>query len=166
MLWTPDVIPPQTTAEAVKDILHRVQEEGLIATTAEAVTRLEDDDTLVVEHLARVSRDIEDWSSLGLMPERVLKIGAGLAWLAYHQTGYIPTVNEDTFSVSEQLAQLEGIPEAYVSSLWQDAQLRHLLTRTEQAPDLPLAEVAQYQQLADMGAGCVRYYFQGALAAA
>lgn len=164
-LWLPEQHPPQASAEAVGDILQRVQEEGVTATVADAWTHLEDDDSLVVDHLNRVSRDIEDWHSCGLLPERMMKIGASLAWLAYRETGYYQAVDSDSFGVNEMLAQLEGIPQAYFMSLCDDRELMRLLGLAEQAPDLPIAEVHKYREMTDIGAGCVRYYLQGAIAA-
>jgi hypothetical protein len=167
LFWLPETTPPQVSDVAVDTVLSRVLQEGVIATSKAALQTLEADEENLAGYLDRFGFDANAISDEGYWPERVLKIGASLTLLAYRESGYTQTISDERLAVSAALANLEGVPEAYFSSYWQDAGLQSLISSVGDADSFqgPLVESAGYHQLLDMGAGCVRFYLQGAVAA-
>ncbi|MGH7240049.1 MAG: hypothetical protein ACREHG_08285, partial [Candidatus Saccharimonadales bacterium] len=93
-------------------------------------------------------------------PERALKIGASLTSLAYHESGYGEKMDEGALGLSIELAQFDGIPQAYLSSLFDDFVLKQLIGDVFSAPDFRAPDDVGYLSALDLGAGCVRYHMR------
>ncbi len=163
-LWIPQQTPPQISEEAQSVVLSLVLEEGITPIANTALLDLQYSEELLGEYLDRLGYDFNKISAEGFWPERVLKIGASLALLAYRETGYLQTINETAFEQANMIAMLEGIPEAYFSSTYADLGLVQLLDNVIEAPELREEDGGYYQMLT-IGAGCTRFYMQQAIAA-
>jgi hypothetical protein len=164
-LWLPQTTPPQINEEAKILISSQLLEAGVIHTGQLAIEQLQNREQNFGIYLDELGMDLNQASSEGYWPERVLKIGAGLAWLAYRQTGYFQSI-DDRLEEAQGLALLDGIPEAYISSLACDQSLSSLMSLAVEDPDFKRPNRFEYQQILDVGAGCVRYYFESTLRAA
>ena len=167
VLWLPETAPPQVSEEAQQTVALRLLTEGIVPISRTALSALETTHEPLATYIDRFGFDLNRFSMEGHWPERVLKIGASVGMLAYRETGYFQTVDEDAFALGAAQAIRDGIPEAYLSSRCQDQNLQALMSIVADAHELvePASDSGGYQQILDIGAGCVRYYMQQSLAA-
>lgn len=171
MLWTPDIAsPPQLSEDAERSITLQVFERGVMPVANQALELLQNEDEAYADYLDRFGFELNRISSEGFWPERVLKVGAALTLLAYREASYVPVIDEETVNIGNTLAQLDGIPEAYLTALALDQTLGNLTGTILDAPDFSergMGNVATggYRQVLEIGAGCTRHYVQQAIAA-
>lgn len=165
-LWIPEQQPPQVSEAAAATVAVQLLDEGLAATSNAGLDRLQTTQDAFGGYLDRFGFDLNQRFTEGLWPERVLKIGASLAFLAYRETGYFQDIDNDAFQLRQALAELEGIPAAYISSLFADEQLLSVIDTAQAAPDLQAPDPSAYRQVFGLGAGCMRYYLQAAVVVA
>lgn len=165
-LWQPGRLEPQVSDEAGQAVIEQVLAEGPVAVSRGAEERLGCEHEALMGYLDRFGFELNNLSDERFWPERVLKIGASLSLLAYRETGYYQCVGEDKMAISASLAEMEGIPEAYFSSLFDDQGLARLMSGISEARPFVAPDASGYRQILDVGAGCVRYHLQNALAAA
>lgn len=163
--WTPEQTPPQISSAALETIVERVRYEGVMPVACSALDKFGDAESDLLDRIDMLSFKQRDSYKLGV-PQRIMRIGASLTWLAYRETGYYQSIDEDTQVVCSLLAEVEGVPETYYQSLWQDLELLKLLGDIKTEPDLAASDDGSYQHLMDVGAGFVRYNLEGALKAA
>lgn len=165
-LWTPDILPPQITPEAKLAVLEQVTGAGISATTGEKIPELQEEQEALALYLDQFGFDLNQRSTEGIWPERALKIGATVAFLAYKESGYTLALDKQTFEMYSMLAELEGIPEAYLTSMHYDFELLDLTLALRASKELETPDRCDgYGQIIGIGAGCRRYYLQQAMAA-
>jgi hypothetical protein len=169
-IWIPETIPPQVTPLAEEALLGRVLEQGIDNITGEGLDVLRSEHVPLAEYLDRLGFTLNGLSTEGFWPDKVLKTAASVSILAYRETGYFQTVDEDIFNAGASIAATTGVPDAYTISCVLDSNLQNLLDTIQETPEL--IEVAAdrrhqggYQQVVSIGGGCVRHYLQQALAA-
>lgn len=165
VFWLPEATPPQLSDESVTTIETRILEDGIAEACKPGLQRLENSTAGFATYLDQLGFNLNDLSDEGLWPARVLKIGASLTWAAYREAGYSQPIDDESLAISHAIAGLEGVPDAYFSSLWQDQRLLSLIETVSEAQLFNTYSYGGYRQMLDMGAGCVRFYMQGALAA-
>lgn len=171
MLWTPDLAaPPQLSEEAERTVTLKVLEHGVIPVANHALEQLQNEDQAYADYLDRFGFTLNQLSTEGFWPERMLKIGAALTLLAYREASYVPTIDEEAVTIGNMLAQLDGIPEAYLTALTLDQKLNNLTGAIIEAPDfsergMGSTDTGGYRQVLEIGAGCTRHYVQQAIAA-
>lgn len=163
-LWLPETTPPQVSESARLTVLERVFQVGVGGMEQQALSLLETQHEPFAEYLNRLGFQLNNISAEGLWPERALKVGAALSALAYQESGYFQTIDEEAFAVGCMVADLESVPEAYVMSLCTDTGLQELLGAVHEAPDFA-ADRGGYGQVLQIGAGCTRHFMQQAIAA-
>ncbi len=163
-LWIPTATPPQLSEEAQTAVLTFVLEEGVTPITKAALRTLQSEQEPLGEYLDRFGFNLNTQSTEGFWPERVLKMGASLTLLAYREMGYLHQIDTTSFEKGSAAALLQGIPEAYISSMYDDVGLVDLINTVVTTPELSNSE-GGYEQVLAIGAGCTRFYIQQAIAA-
>ena len=111
---------------------------------------------LLLEYIASVAVDAPVDSD---KPRRFLRSGAVIANLVYFESGYTSAVREAGMTLGILDAEYEGIPEAFIMSLPNDPKLVSLMDIIPSRPEISdLAEDNTYEQLLNLGAGCVRHF--------
>ncbi len=164
MLWLPETTPPQVTESARLTVLEQMLELGVGGIEHQGLELLEARHEPLADFLNRLGFQLNAISTEGMWPERVLKIGASLSALAYQESGYTQSVDENAIAFGSMLANIEGVPEAYVMSLYADAGLQELLGAVRETPDFARDQNG-YAQVLCIGAGCTRHFMQQSLAA-
>lgn len=165
-IWRPELQPPLATDDAIQTVMDNVMSEGVFAVTNAVYARLQSEDEPFGEYLDRFGYGLNQVSAEGLWPERILKMGAALAKVAYVKSGYYQVIDSDVFDSGTFLAELWGVPDAYQTSFIEDPGLQKLIRMVlEKAPDLQ-NEDRGYEQIIEIGAGSTRHYLQPAVLAA
>lgn len=158
--WLPEHNEPRLTLAAERMVVDRIMGEGVGPVSQTALDRLQNDNEPLGAYLDELGFDLNRQSDEGFWPERVLKIGASLTRLAYHESGYPGQMDEGTLGLSIELAQFDGIPRAYLTSVFDDFVLKRLMGDVFLAPDFRAPEDTGYLSALDLGAGCVRYHMR------
>lgn len=164
-LWLPAVTPPQISEEAHELVIAEVLEKGLIDTSRRAQASLSLEDQALSNYIDKLGHEMSFASPDIPWHKNVLRLGAGLAWRAYRETGYYQAIDEH-FATGEILAELDGIPEAYLTSLECDLKLISLIDHSIEDGVEAVLQRVDIKQVLGIGAGCVRFYLQQAVVAA
>ncbi len=164
-LLIPDTKPPQLSEYARDVVIQKISEKGLINTSLSAreafsskYQKLSDYIDILGIEMSFKSKDLH-WH------KDAIRIGAGLAWYAYYETGFFQNIDTH-FDSAETLAKRDGVPETYLSSLVCDQKLTSLINVSiQKGPEMALQR-SDIRQVLDIGAGCVRFYLQQAVIAA
>ena len=163
-LWLPEATPPQVSDEARLTVLERVLAVGIGETERQGLALIQAKHEPLAVYLDRFGFSLNNVSAEGLWPERVLKIGASLSALAYQESGYFQTVDDEALAVGTMIAEIDGIPDVYELSLCTDGGLLELVDAVHDAPDFA-TDQGGYAQILYIGAGCTRHFMQQAIAA-
>ncbi len=171
-LWTPEVEPPQVTQAAEAVILQQTLEHGAVAVAKEGYKLIRTDHEPLVTYLDALGTVLDGQSAEGMWPSRILKLGASISALAYRETGYFHAIDTEALEAGELKARPLGIPEAYAISYVLDPGLQSLTVAVSEVPEFTEGAVVDrrdsggFEQVMNIGAGCVRHYLQQAVHAA
>ncbi|GAC1387208.1 MAG: hypothetical protein NVS1B7_5460 [Candidatus Saccharimonadales bacterium] len=156
-LWLPEQKPPQLDERVVDKISMDVLQHGLTKFYVNMLPVVIDNQPLIGEHLDALKLNDDQDNR----PIRVLRTSAVVTAYAYLETGYDQPLDHDTLRLSLMDAEIEGIPEAYLTSFCNDQQLQRLTGTLALASELrDGADLFDYPKILDIGAGNVRHYLQ------
>jgi hypothetical protein len=160
-LWLPEQTPPQIKPEVTDAILDRILGEGLTRVYQDSLPAFRDTQALLREQLGKVeSNDPED-----IRPILAVRAGTVITVLAYLESGYDQTVDGEAWEIGNMDAELEGVPEAFIKSVFLDNELQRLLDVIPETREFQDgAEKYDYPALLHIAAGSVRHYLQYAIA--
>jgi len=164
-LWMPENNPPQINSGVAVDLQAQIKRHGAIAVANGARSQFEATQHRLDVYLDEFGFDLNDMSSEGFWPAWALRFGAALASLGYMQSKEAVTIDK-TFDLSRELAELQGLPETYVISMYGDQRLLSVLRTVFEYSDLQTDDGQGLEQISIIGAGCVRFHMQEALLAA
>ena len=164
-LWLPDKSsPPQVPPEVVGSIGNLITENGTIEVAKSAAQQLENDQEEIQSYLDAYGFQLNSETSEGFWAHPALKIGASIAYLSYSQ---IYSLNDlgigATFDTSRDIADLYGVPDTFISSLYDDTGLQSIIMTALKSRDLNQECGTGIEQIATIGAGCVRFFVHEAL---
>ncbi|MDB5175337.1 MAG: hypothetical protein JWM81_195 [Candidatus Saccharibacteria bacterium] len=159
-LWVPEQTPPQLADTVRQELALQIQEDGIVRTAAVGLSRLQETQAPLAHYVdeyiyTHAGKDGQTSSKM------LMSIGASLAFLAYAESGFDTVIDVQTLEMAKSIAELDGIPESYVCSVQEDATLRALLDET-----LALTRIGGFNNdlyshgVAEIGAGCVRFFLQ------
>lgn len=164
-LWMPEHTPPQLTPKVTERLRQQIQERGAIEVAIGALSHLQDNQRRLDTYLDEFGFDLNKRSTDVCWPIWALRLGAALATLGYEYSGQSIDV-EKTFDLSCELAEMQGIPEAYATSMYSDQGLQDVIKTAFEDSRLTADDGQGLLQVSIIGAGCVRFYLQEALLAA
>lgn len=156
---------PRVSQDARANLSLLMGEKGVPAIVATGREIIRTKHAPLAGYIIRLGQRYNTLSTEGPWPLAALKMGASLSIVAYQDSGYSQEVDECAIEFGTLLAELDGIPDAYLLSLNADSGLS----------DVP-AEVIEIDHIRDkgggivqmlgIGAGCARHYLQQAITAA
>ncbi len=160
-LWIPEQKPPQIKPEVTDAILDRILGEGLTKVYQDTLPVFRDTQALLREQLKGVKTEgLED-----KRPILAVRAATVLTVFAYQESGYDQEVDGEAWYLGNMDAELEGVPEAFIKSVYLDNELQRLLEVIPETPEFhDGAEKYDYPQLLKIGGGSVRHYLQYAIA--
>ncbi len=161
-LWLPDNSPPQILPSVVDDVNSLIIEHGAIAIVNTAAKQLETNQDCIQSYLDEFGFELNKKSTEGFWPYLALRVGAALAYLSYAKSNLTVPV-EKTFDSSKDIAEFNGIPESFIISAYEDVGLQSILATAFQEKTLQAEDDMGLQQVATIGAGCIRFFIHEAL---
>lgn len=167
LLWIPERSEPQVTKEAREALTAEFKEAGsivpLIKTGREVINN--EEHQAFRSYIDELGFDLNCRSLEGAWPHRALKSGGSIAMHAYRKAGYQQNIGEFALTTGQFAAEIDGIPEAYFSSLNEDFNLTAIMMMVLESDDLRAPDPSGYYEVMGIGAGCVRFYMEKELAA-
>ncbi len=164
-LWTPEHALPQLTQETVENLQNYIHQFGAIEIANGALEQLQSRQQRIGAYLDEFGFRLNALSNEDFWPAWALRLGASLAHLAYEDSGQTTTVDK-TFDLSHELAEMQGIPDTYTTSMYDDQGLQAVIQTAFEDNRLQMKDGQGLLQVSIIGAGCVRFFMQAALSAA
>ena len=164
-LWIPEATPPQLTQEVAKDLQKQIREFEAIEVALGAANQLESNQQKINTYLDELGFDLNSLLDNETWPAWALRLGATLAYLGYEHSNQT-TVVDQTFDLSREIAEIQGVPEAYVANMHNDQGLMAVINAALEDRRIKAVDKPGLLQISGVGAGCVRFYMQEALLAA
>lgn len=163
-LWIPENTPPQINGEVSANLQKQIHEYGAIEIANAAVDQLNSDQQRIGSYIEELGFYLNSTIN-NVWPAWALRLGAALAYLGYDYSKQ-STIVDETFDLSRDLAELQGIPDAYATSMYSDQALQALIDTAFEDDRLQAKDGQGLLQLSIIGAGCLRFYMQEAILAA
>lgn len=163
VLWLPEEQPPLLDPEVAGELTKEIREAGVLAIAAGVESEFDTTQSRVRAYLDEFGFELNGFA-YAHWPARVLEVAAALTYLGYKRSGQV-VATEGTFDLSREIANIQGVPDAYAVSAVSDPALYTVVTEAFTDPRLKEVEGDGYLQIAGIGAGCMRFYLQEALLA-
>lgn len=163
-LLIPEKTPPQINTVVAKKLKYQIREFGPIEIATPAAQQLESKQEKIATYLDELGFDLNSIID-ELWPAWAIRLGASLAYLGY-EASQQTTVVDQTFDLSRDLAEIQGIPEAYATNMYNDQELQSIINTAFEDSRLKNIDGSGLLQISIIGAGCLRFYMQEALLAA
>lgn len=166
LLWSPLRNQPQVSPAVETELVSEIAHGGITDVTVEGLKILRRHQGLLLDYLESMGLILNNLTHECGWPSHTLRIGSAVAMYAYYETGYEHNVESEAVNMGYLAAQIEGIPKAYFSSLGRDDKLAKIMEATTKSSTFDAPDSDGYKQVLDIGAGCVRFFMEQALAAA
>lgn len=163
-LWIPEHIPPQITQSDVVALTKDIRQFGTIEVANGALSHLQDNQQRIGAYLDEFGFRLNAIND-NYWPAWALRLGAAIAHWAYDWSNQSIIVDK-TFDLSYELAEIQGIPEAYATNMYNDQGLQSIIQTAFEDERLQQEDGQGLLQVSIIGAGCVRFFMQEALLAA
>ncbi len=163
--WLPEKTPPLLDRAVAEQLTKKIRQDSVMAIAAEAEKEFDNSQPRIRAYLDELGFELNAIANDGPWPAKVLAIAAALAYLGYERSRQITNVDR-TFDLSRVLADIQGVPAAFIISASGDPVLSDVFTVAFTDPRLREVNGDGYLQVAGIGAGCVRFYLQEAMLAA
>jgi hypothetical protein len=169
-LWTGEHEPPQLSEEAKSRFVGDITQQGIVAATFDERLAFTNSDNPLGIYLDQLGM-IVNVNDNSAWPDQAIKIGAACAIFAYRKDGLSLDFDADQVGISVALAEMEGVPEAYVTSLYADVALSSVIrlvgeramSKFDAKSPSRYSPFKRLEGSIGLGAGFVRYHIRNTL---
>lgn len=160
--WIPPATQPQVSEQARLRLTEKFLEAGVVRPAVNAFYEMSETEELLGNYALELGAMMGEVGSQIKWHKNVLKIGAGIAYASYRESGYKNRIDEN-FAIAELMAEIEGVPESYIFSLSDDQNLISVIDTSLSEGTNMVLQRPELRHVLNVGAGLVRYYFEQAI---